>query len=260
MKPCLTVAAARRRAVMAAILLGGLPVAGWAKGGALPALAGPDRQRLEQALGPGVVGAPVSMPAVDPETLLAPEHGSRTFRLLAGKDQGKDELHSLAAGQKSGWDYRVGDAEILRLAREPDGSIVLAGVEDRQENVATRYDPPKPLLMKGAAAGQQFTVHMGVKVFDAKQPDRLRHTGTMDVTADYLGAFRVKVPAGSFDAVLIRYSANGKIGPARLDNRQYAFYAPGVGLVASVEAREVSALAVYHSTEQAAKVLAAKAD
>jgi hypothetical protein len=256
-----------RTAWLAAFVLAGLPLSGNAENadGPKPMLADQDRQRLEQALGQGVVGPPVTAPPVaDPVSLLMPGQDTRIFRLLTGEPPGREERHRFipreASPKEPAWQYRVGDSETLRLGQRADGSIVLSGIEDHGEGVATRYNPPKPLLIKGAATGQEFKVTMEVQVFDPMRPDRPLHKGSLDVVATYLGAYRVTVPAGRYDALLVRYTSSGHIGPAQVENTQYAFFAPGAGLVASMEEREVSAFGVYHSSEKAAKVLAAKSN
>ena len=65
-------------------------------------------------------------------------------------------------------------------------------------------------------------------------------------------------PAGTFPAALMRSEFDIKIGPAKVTDVQYSFFAKGVGKVAEIEALKVSALLIYHSHEKTAKVLAEK--
>ena len=57
----------------------------------------------------------------------------------------------------------------------------------------------------------------------------------------YVGACRVTVPAGTFDAAAFRWHFKGKVGPARIDDLEFAFYAEGVGPVAYIERKDISA-------------------
>jgi hypothetical protein len=76
------------------------------------------------------------------------------------------------------------------------------------------------------------------------------------VTYSYLGAYKVTTPAGVYDAALIKWAYEGKVGPAKVDDTQYRFFAPKVGMVASVDKLEVSALFLYHSHSKFGKLLA----
>ena len=71
-----------------------------------------------------------------------------------------------------------------------------------------------------------------------------------------LGAYRITTPAGSYDAALIRWTYQGKVGPAKIDDTQYRFFAEGVGMVASVDKLDISALLVYQDHSKFGKLLA----
>ena len=83
----------------------------------------------------------------------------------------------------------------------------------------------------------------------------MTHQGELQVTYEYLGAYRLTVPAGSFDTVVTKSTFSGKVGPAKIEDIQYRFFAEKVGLVATIENRQVSALLVYQSNKSIAKVL-----
>ena len=77
----------------------------------------------------------------------------------------------------------------------------------------------------------------------------------MKATATYVGAYEVTVPAGTFEAILLRIDAKIHVGPAKVEDTQYLFYAKGVGKVAEVEAQRIAAVLIYHSHSKTAKVL-----
>ena len=52
----------------------------------------------------------------------------------------------------------------------------------------------------------------------------------------------------------------GKVGPADVDDTQYRFFAEDVGMVASVDKLDVSALLVYHDHSMTGKLLAKPAE
>jgi hypothetical protein len=92
-------------------------------------------------------------------------------------------------------------------------------------------------------------------VADLSDPDVQTHSGSLDIQYTYLGAYRLQVPAGTFDAVLIKTTLTGKVGPANIQDTIYRFYAKTVGPVAVVETDDISALFVYHERTRTGKVL-----
>ena len=145
------------------------------------------------------------------------------------------------------------------LEVQNDGNLVLVGVEDIQAEALTHYDPPEPFLPRGLAPGDQRQVRMSVRVYAAGDADDMTHRGELTVTYHYLGAYRLVVPAGTFNAVLTKSTFSGNVGPAKLEDTQYRFFAPNAGLLATIENRHVSAFLIYHSDTLVAKVLAQNA-
>ena len=58
--------------------------------------------------------------------------------------------------------------------------------------------------------------------------------------------------------MLLKWIYTGKIGPAKVNDLQYRLLAEGVGPIAEVEKKKVSAMLVYKSESKAGKVLVAK--
>lgn len=228
-----------------------------------PALGEHDRRMIENALGQTVVGRAISAPALaDPVGFFAPVPGPRIYRLLNGERPGLDEPHRFITQECQGggrvWEYRIADGEALLFAEQADGSIVLTGVNDFKEGVSIHYNPPKPFLTQGMAAGEERKFTVQAQIFKLKEPGHLVHSGSLDGISVSLGTYQITVPAGQFDAMLIKSATHGSIGPAKIDNTQYHFFALHAGIVASLEQREVNALGVYHATVKTPRVLIAK--
>ena len=122
----------------------------------------------------------------------------------------------------------------------------------------TRYNPPEPLLIAGMNAGDSKALTMKVNVYDLSDPKDVEHKGSLDVTLTYVGAYRVTVPAGTFDAALLKWDFKGKIGPASVEDIQARFVAPGIGMVAAAEKRDVAAFLIYNDNTKVGKVLVQK--
>lgn len=217
-----------------------------------PAMAATAEQYL-----PGVVGEPVPAFAIDP-VLVALAPGSRTYAIVSGKGAGTTETHTVAALPRDAtgtrWRYTVGDRTVF-LHAAPGDSLGIVSEEDSEQGVVTRYNPPEPLLIAGMNAGDTRTFTINVSVYDLNAPDDLEHKGAVDLTLTYVGAYRVTVPAGSYDAALLRWEYKGKVGPATIEDIQARFVVPEVGVVAMAGKRDIAAMLVYNDQSKVGKVL-----
>ena len=247
-----------RHLAVALILL--MSVAEAAKSATVMPLVTADVKAIEASLGYGTLGEPQPTgPIDDPSRWFPLKSGTQIYRIAQGSQAGAEQTLQLlkaATDNKAPWDYRIGEEEVAFLRSQTDGSLVIDGVEDRQAESLTRYDPPEPFLIKGLAPGEQRQTRMSVKVFAANDPNHLTHEGNLVMTFRHLGTHRLTVPAGTFDVVVTKSTFSGRVGPAQLEDTQYRFFAPSVGLVASIENRQVSAFVVYQTDTMNAKVLA----
>jgi len=230
-------------------------------GNAIP-LPRADQKMLDQFLGRGVVGDAVpAKPIDDPSKLYALKAGTRTYKVTSGDDKGKKESHVLIKLDRgkpgASWTEKWGTDSALGLHRDDDGNILLVTHNEHADGVITHYDPPEPMVLKGMKPGESRKTTSATKVYDLAHPKHLSHKGHLDLTLTYVGAYRVKVPAGSYDAVLLKWTYTGKIGPAKVNDVQYRLLAEGVGTVAEIEKKKISSLLVYSSKSKTGKVLVA---
>ena len=241
-------------------LLLALPIDAGAQGaGAVVPLPAEMRNAAASYL-PGVVGEAVPAFPIDPG-LAQLAAGTRRYEIVSGSDKGTTEEHVIApvSGDKTGgqWRYRVGDRTVF-LQQVPGQSLSIVSEEDSDQGVLTRYNPPEPLLIAGMNAGDSKALTMKVNVYDLSDPKDVEHKGSLDVTLTYVGAYRVTVPAGTFDAALLKWDFKGKIGPASVEDIQARFVAPGIGMVAAAEKRDVAAFLIYNDNTKVGKVLVQK--
>ena len=250
-----------RFAYLAFSLLSALAQA--AQSGPTTPLPDEDRRAIETYLGTGVVGQAIPAPEIaDTHRYLAANPSAREFRLVSGPDAGQTERHQPTLLKRDGggttWRYDAGGKFVYFLIGKANGDYVMTGVQDTEGGTITKYSPSEPFMLQGLTPGEERNVKLGIMVFDLSNPDEQTHEGTLDVNYRYIGAYKVKVPAGSFDAVLMKWTFKGKVGPASVDDTQYRFFAPDVGIVAGVEQLDVSALLIYNRHTKIARVLAAK--
>jgi hypothetical protein len=203
---------------------------------------------------PGVIGEPVPAFTIDPD-LASLKPGTRTYAVVSGTGKTRSEQHRVSASDKPDqWRYTVGDRTLF-LHAVPGESLSVVSEQDTDQGVLTRYSPPQPLLIAGMNAGDKKTMTLNVKVYDLDDPDDLEHQGTLDLTLTYLGAYKVTVPAGTFDAALLLWDYKGRIGPATIDDVQARLIARDVGMVAAAEKRDVAAMLIYNDHTKVGKVL-----
>jgi hypothetical protein len=242
-------------AVSALVVIWPLLLAGAARADALSA---DEQAMLVEMLGQGVIGEPVAGSTLT--SSFAPlRAGTSTYRIVGGKEKGQDEQHVVTRLERdpsgASWRYAVGANRIVFIKETGDGSLTFVTEENTDQGVVTHYEPAEPGLLTGLAPGDSKSSTVAVKVYDLSSPQDLAHEGKLDVTYSYLGAYKVNTPAGSYDAALIKWSYQGKVGPAKVDDTQYRFFADNVGMVASVDKLEVSAF-VYQDHTKFGKLLA----
>ena len=111
----------------------------------------------------------------------------------------------------------------------------------------------EPLLNKEQAIAQN-----GQRDGRLDDPEDQRYSGAVHGSYTYIGTYQVKVPAGTFPAVLFRVFCEGKVGPAHTTNTGYNLFAPGVGMIAMVLQEDVSAFWIFNIDSTTGKVLLSK--
>ena len=175
-----------------------------------------DRIAIETSLGQGILGQPVSAPVINyPSHFFTLTPATKLFNVVHGPNAGAQQPYQFfpapAHSDRAGWRYRAGDEEVGFLEVQDDGSLVMVGMEDVQAEALTHYDPPEPFLPRGLAPGDQRQVRMSVRVFAAGDANDITHRGELTVTYRYLGAYRLTVPAGTFNAVLTKSTFSGNV-------------------------------------------------
>jgi len=222
------------------------------------ALPDADRKALEQLLGKGVIGDPVEGKALAAADIPLQE-GSWTYKVVAGKNKGSTEADTVSQLKRdqsgASWKITTGAKDLAFIQRSDDQNIDVLSEQDTDQGVITRFSPAEPILINGMAPGTSKTLKIAVKVYDLSSPKEVSHSGSLDLTYSYVGAYKVTVPAGSYDAALLKWVYDGSVGPASVKDTQYRFVAKDVGIVAAIDKKKISALLLYHDNSNTGKVL-----
>jgi hypothetical protein len=249
---------AARSAVVAALLL--FAGSGAALADAAVPLPSDARAQLDKYLGAGVVGDAVAASALLPADQYIPTMGAvMTYRVLEQGEKPRTETHKVEKTSdplfSSDWRYAMDPIGGLFIQAEKDGDIVILGEQDLEQKVLSRFTPGQPLIIGGLKPGESRRVTTKVEVSNLSDPTEIDHQGSLDITYTYIGTYKVTVPAGSYDAALIRWDYKGKVGPADIKETLYRLMAPGTGLVAMIESRHIHAPLVYNDKTKLGKLL-----
>ena len=216
------------------------------------------RPRQDVALlGSGVVGKALPAPTLtDLSAYLNLGDGTWEFKIVSGKDKGKTQKETYKKEGENRWVRQVGDEYLEHLT--------VGGAESISKTAETAVSfgyrstfAPGIHEAKILAPGQNIDIDSKLSVSTEKNPDKVKYTGTMKATVTYEGAYEVTVPAGTFETILMRIDAKIHVGPAKVEDTQYLFFAKNVGKVAEIEAQKIAAVLLYHSKDKTAKVLTA---
>jgi hypothetical protein len=222
-----------------------------------------DQELIIKHLGAKIVGDAVrSEPIEDPAALFPFSDKRGTYQFTSGKNSGKRQTEALTKiprpGGKFVWRLDLAPSLVAFLRETPEGDVVMPAVADTGEDALVVTNPPNPFLSKGMEPGEtrSYSQRVSVRYFDDLSNER--YGGTLKTEYTYLGTFRVTVPAGRFDAILLRAKIDGKIGPAHIHATSYSFFAPGTGLIAMILQQKITAFWVYNVDGVGGKVLVSR--
>ncbi len=222
-----------------------------------------DAQRINSMLGPGVVGNAVpSVPIGDGASYFPLQNKALTFQVTSGKNAGNTQV--LGVGRRTrpdgqpAWRFQFSPSLAGFLNQTVDGALIMPAVSDSGEGVVVVSTPPNPFVPKGMNPGETRTFSQSVSVNYLNNPSDQRYSGTVSGTYTYVGTYQVTVPAGTFNADLIRVKFEGTVGPAHTKDIQYNFFAPKVGVVAMITQEDIEAFWIFNIDSSTGKVLASQ--
>lgn len=220
-----------------------------------------DQKEIEAQLGAGVVGAALpSAPLDDISSYFALEERELIFQVTAGKHAGTKQTLSVTKGKRPGgnpaWRFQLSPTLAGYLNQTPSGDLMMPSIADSGEGVIVITTPANPFLLKGMKPGESKGFSQTVAVNYLDDPSKQDYSGSLDGTYTYVGTYQVTVPAGSYQAVLLKMDVEGKVGPAHTEDTAYYFFAPGAGVVAMISQEDVEAFYVIHIDTTTGKVLA----
>lgn len=175
------------------------------------------------------------------------------YRITEGDGEGRVVQTELTRADDDALPFRRErhNNRVEHLAIAEDGSIVLGAVEDHNDGVITRYQPPLTIVPADLPTDgpQEYTTRMEVRNIDP--PHRVRGEGEATRTIEYVGREEIDSPAGTFDAQRFDVTYHAEMPIATIDIDATEWYSPQTGLVAEqVDENVRAALLFNRSTQQ----------
>jgi hypothetical protein len=241
------------------LLVSGLALA---QGVVLP-LPPADQQKITAHLGSGVVGTALPSQTIQDVTTYFPlQARSMTYQVTSGPNTGN--MQTLGVGEarrpngQSAWRFQLSPSLAGFIHQAPGGDLLMPAIIDIGEGVVVITTPANPFLLRGMRPGETRSYTQQVSVVALDNPGDQEYSGTLNGTYTYVGTYQVTVPAGTYSAVMLRFSCDGKVGPAHTNDTAYYFFAPRAGVVAMISQEDATAFWIIHIDTSSGKVLATK--
>jgi hypothetical protein len=213
-----------------------------------------------ELLGKGVIGKALPAPPVtnihDYANLGS---GTWEYKIVHGGKEGKEvrvENYEKMPDNDGAeiWKRTIGTEFIEYMTIQSDHGFGKHLEADLDVGYSSRFIPGVIWLGK-TKAGTTQTIESKIESFKTDNPDHISYQGTLTAKLTYVGRYEVTTPAGTWPAILMRAEFDIKVGPAKVTDTTYLFFAKGIGKIAEIETTHVSALLIYHSSTKVSKVL-----
>lgn len=209
----LTRSGGKYRAVIASSILGFPLLARAAESfsaGSVNPLSPTDKNELA-ILGAGVVGPAIEAPVITyPIEYYRPIDGTWQYRITSGDKKGQSYAESLTPTPKNaqGATWKRSRPQYDDLISVTNDSIHLSNEVDHDHGLLVQFKPRGFLLTSTLKPGESRTMKGTAHAFKLSDPTTEYKSFTMEETYTYVGAYKVKTPAGIFDALLFRNDFN----------------------------------------------------
>jgi hypothetical protein len=218
-----------------------------------------DQQMITAKLGPIVGRALPSKPIDDVSVYFPLQEKVAIYKVTAGPNVGNTQRLGLAKtrrpGGKPAWRFQFSPSLAGFIHQTPLGDLMVPAVTDTSEGVVVITTPANPFVLKSMKPGETRSYSQQVSVIELDDPADQEYSGSLNGTYTYVGTYQVTVPAGTYEAVLLRLKCEGKVGPAHTHDTAYYFFTRGKGVVAMISQENATAFWIIHIDTTSGKVL-----
>ena len=218
-----------------------------------------DQLKRLAVLGPDFIVGPIEPPVIaNSYEWINRIPGNYVYQVVSDTESEastQNEQHVLLAEESANsWQRVIEERLVETFIAEADKDIYIVSETDHKHGFRIEMKPGIH-LPRQMTVGHEWAIDAAFTAYRIENDERMGK-GKITATHTYEGAYRVRSPAGEFDAILLREDFQIDIGPLKADDDRLLLLAKGVGLVAEVEGIKASALFVYHTHEASAKMLA----
>jgi hypothetical protein len=219
-----------------------------------------DRQIITAQLGPGVVGQALPSKPIDEVSIYFPlQDAASTYQVIAGPNAGRTQTLGLTRVRrpkgKSAWRFQLSPTLAGFISQTSTGDLIMPTISDMGEGVVVITTPANPFVLKGMKPGESRSYLQHVMVNSLDDPTDQEYSGSLNGTYTYLGSYQVRVPAGTYQAILFRLRCHGKVGPADTQDTAYYLFAPRKAVIAMISQESATAFWLIHIDTTSGKVL-----
>lgn len=151
-----------------------------------------------------------SEPITDASIYFPFQEHAASYLVTGGPKAGSTQSLGMAKGQRPdgepAWRLQLSPSQNAFVRQTADGDVLMPAVSDIGGGVVIITTPPNPFLLEGMKPGESRTFTQSVAVNYLDNPTREDYSGSLTSTYTYIGTYRVTVPAGTYDAILLRDS------------------------------------------------------
>jgi len=188
-------------------------------------------------LAPYAAGPATAPTPMQPGVIYSPlREGAWTYQHVDPKHKGEtitQVLRRAEGDNRANWRRADGASGQLRhLAGQGDGNVYMLAIEDDGRGVHTIFAEPVPVMLTTMQPNVPITKTCDVKAVKASEPAKTMDTGTCTVTLTHIADQRLNLPAGAFDAKLVKLELKTSMKYVSIESESLLYYAAGVGMVA----------------------------
>lgn len=192
----------------------------------------------------------------DPARWTHRQPGEYVYRFVGtGNGEPERETQRLHLDERhDSWTREIGGRFVERFYRQRERGVFV--IEETDSRSGYRVETGKDVVSwpTPLAPGQRWQVESDLTAWRTADGG-LAARGELQAEHRYEGAWRVRTPAGDFDAILLSEDFSIRLGLVNAEDDRLLFFARDVGLVAELEGIRASALLLFRQHDKRAKVL-----
>jgi len=157
-------------------------------------------------------------------------------------------------GAMEKWYRKIEDTITEEWRTDGNGNVLLTAKIAKVHGYRVELETPI-ILPSTMPIGYSWDLQSKLNAYKLDEPSTVSHDGLLNVRGKYLGAFKIKTPIGDIPAILFSEQIDFKLGLIDVKSTRYRFYSRGIGKVAEVEGRKVTAFYFYRDKSQYTKII-----